>query len=93
LEFFNELQDCNLVANAPNPPVINWPFACIRFGGVEMVGDNMAAYSIANDDCLENRLKEATAEDTRQLLEQFLLAFCQSEVALRTSGLPALSNP
>jgi hypothetical protein len=31
---------------------------------------------VANDDCLENRLKEATADDSRSLLEEFLRAFC-----------------
>jgi len=40
-----------------------------------MVGDNAAESSIDKDDCLENRLKEATAEDSGQLLEEFLQAF------------------
>ncbi len=40
-----------------------------------MVDDNAAASSIENDDSLENRLKEANAEDSRQLLEEFLQAF------------------
>jgi hypothetical protein len=34
------------------------------------------------NDVLENRIKEATAEESRQLLEEFLCSFCvdQSEV-------------
>jgi hypothetical protein len=40
-----------------------------------MASDNGAAPSLENDDGLENRLKEATAEDSRQLLEEFLRAF------------------
>ena len=41
-----------------------------------MVGDHAVASSIENDDYyLENRLREATAEDSRQLLEEFLQAF------------------
>jgi hypothetical protein len=49
-----------------------------------MVGDNAAASFIESDDCLENRLAEATAEDSRQLLEEFLKAFYldKSEVAV-----------
>jgi len=44
-----------------------------------MVGDNAPASSIENEDYLENRLKEATAEDSRQLLEEFLKAFYLDE--------------
>ena len=44
-----------------------------------MVGDNAPASSIENDDYLENRLKEATVEDSRQLLEEFLKAFYLDE--------------
>ncbi len=47
-----------------------------------MVGDNAVAPSITNEDCLENRLKEATAEDSRQLLEEFLKAFYLDESAV-----------
>jgi hypothetical protein len=56
-------------------PVIDWPLTCTRLAGGEMVDDNAAASSIENDDSLENRLKEANAEDSRQLLEEFLQAF------------------
>jgi hypothetical protein len=47
-----------------------------------MVSDNGAASSFEDDDCLEKRLKEATPEEFRQLLEEFLKAFFfdQSEV-------------
>ncbi len=40
-----------------------------------MVGNNGDASSIKDDDCLEKRLKEATPESSRQLLEEFLKAF------------------
>jgi hypothetical protein len=60
-----------------------------------MVGDNAVAPSITNEDCLENRLKEATAEDSRQLLEEFLKAFYldESEVAVVDRRPSALSDP
>ena len=44
-----------------------------------MLGDNAVETSIKTDDCLENRLKEATVEDSRQLLEEFLKAFYLDE--------------
>ena len=49
-----------------------------------MVADNAAASSLEKDDSLENRLKEATAEESRQLLEEFLQGFYpdSSEVAV-----------
>ena len=48
-----------------------------------MVRDNAAASFGENDDCLEKRLKEATAEDSKQLFLEFLQAFFdQSEVAV-----------
>jgi hypothetical protein len=60
-----------------------------------MAGDSAAVSSIENDDCLENRLKEATAEDSRQLLEEFMRAFClqESEAAVVDRGSSALSDP
>jgi len=52
--------------------------------GGTIVEDNAVAPSIKDGYCLENRLKEATAEDSRQLLEEFLKAFYldESEVAV-----------
>jgi hypothetical protein len=52
--------------------------------GGHMVADNAVASSVKNDDCLENRLKDATPEDSRQLLEEFLKSFYldKSEVAV-----------
>ena len=52
--------------------------------GGQMVGDHAPASFGDNDDCLEKRLKEAGAEDSRQLVVEFLQAFFlhQSEVAV-----------
>jgi hypothetical protein len=48
-----------------------------------MVRDNAAASFRENHDCLEKRLKETTAEDSRDLFLEFLQAFFdQSEVAV-----------
>ncbi len=60
-----------------------------------MAGDNGVTYFMTNDDCLENRLKEATAEDSRSLLEEFLRAFClhRSDVAVVDRLPSALSYP
>jgi hypothetical protein len=44
------------------------------------------------DDCLENRLRDATAEDSEHLLEEFLTAFCQSEAAVVNKRHSWLSN-
>jgi hypothetical protein len=68
----------------------------IRLSGGEMVGDHAVASSIENDDYyLENRLREATAEDSRQLLEEFLKAFYpdKSEVAVAGCRPSAPSDP
>ena len=48
------------------------------------MGDNAAAFSVENDDYLQNRLKAATAEDAGQLLVEFLKEFCldKSEAAV-----------
>ena len=55
-----------------------------QMSGGTIVEDNAVAPSIKDGYCLENRLKEATAEDSRQLLEEFLKAFYldESEVAV-----------
>jgi hypothetical protein len=44
-----------------------------------MVGNHAAASSNEKDDSLKNRLKEATAEEARQWLEEFLQAFYLEE--------------
>jgi len=51
--------------------------------------------SIKSDDFLENRLREATTEESRQLLDEFLRAFYldQPEIAvigMRRSAVPEL---
>jgi hypothetical protein len=40
-----------------------------------MVDDHLAASSVENSDCLQNRLKEATADDSRRMVEEFVKAF------------------
>jgi hypothetical protein len=45
-----------------------------------------------NDDYLENRLKEATAKDLRQLLEEFLKAFFLDDSHVAVHRRPAVSS-
>jgi hypothetical protein len=59
------MRDGNLVGQHKSRPVTVWPFTCLSLNGGEMVGDNAAESSIDKDDCLENRLKEATGKHGR----------------------------
>jgi hypothetical protein len=72
------------VANTQKPACYRLAIRVYQMSGGHMVADNAVASSVKNDDCLENRLKDATPEDSRQLLEEFLKSFYldKSEVAV-----------
>ncbi len=40
-----------------------------------MVGDHLTASSVENNDCLQNRLRVATADDSRRMVEEFVESF------------------
>jgi hypothetical protein len=79
------MQESNLVANTRRRAVIEWPLACTSFKRLDLVGDSGAVCSMENDDFLENWLKDATAEDLRQLVEDFLNAFFLDKLGVAMS--------
>jgi hypothetical protein len=59
-----------------------------------MIEGHATASSIKSNDLLENYLKEATTEESRQLLEQFLRAFYldKPEIAVGGTGSSAVTD-